>query len=1058
MTNPTPEAAIFAPMTFPRLPLALLAAASLTAPLRAQGTDPDAGLRELLRDALYTEEVTRDPEAAAKQYEALLAKHDAQRAFAAAALFRLAEVRRKQDRKDEAIALYQRLLREFPAAEAEAKLARENLAAMGAKIEAPASPADDEEAIELKRLQQWVESSPDRLKDPELLLTAIKEGRLESIKLLLKAGAAGQPWKLLEEAVRSGNLNTITFLLDHPFEGHRGLDQALFLAITLEFSDVTRLLLDRGAKPDALRSYRVSENVDPPSTTLALMSPLHVAVRKRDLDLCKLLLEHKADPNLLPDLQKPSLARTTMPGYPTGTPLHDAVVSSLEITRLLLDHGADVTVASPDSGFTALHSAVRPSHLVDDENGVQGQILKLLLDKGANLEAKTVGEPDPKTKPNRSGNQDNSIPPGTTPLMMATLSNNFAAVRVLIEAGAATSDPALLDFAVRSKIVEWVQLLVSPPRKPALSADALVEAVSVGSTDIIRLLVEAGADPNASSPKHQVTPLRQAARSDSADLLQLLCDLGAKPDPDWTSRNYEGSSLSNLPFLHQRFLVPSLQGKSAVTAVTPFAGPLPPVELATGNSGSPAPLAQLLTNPAIRWPQIQIDLNSHFPTRFTVWRKDAEAIHGSLDGNDPLPELRWGDVLELSPDWEKIGGIRTSFNIIYHDGLPPDVMWHVRKRIAFPVTVEIDGVSRELTLRGDRLIFDPGSDQVPLVGASRLASLLWQREFSAQGNTPNPELSVVRDGWPDVSVPWNSLSQADFPLKSGDRLVIKTPPPPEDLMDRRKQHVVVRGNQLPFARIYKVFDTPSKAYPSILPTLIQALADAGSYNISILRSAPADPEELPASLLGSRDLPILLLPHPDYSKLVIRRLEADGKEKSIPVDLTAIIADSTADTTPEEARKADIELKAGDIVEIPQLPGRSGTPWKGFTEAESRFFAKALDCKVQVINPEGGIELREIRYQAPRFIEVAGQGIPLPPTSGTDSLNAGTALGQGSSTIGVTRHGDEWQVTLPASRAYLRDGDVIRIHQAPAPARVAPVSPAGQRPPRQRMIPPTPGR
>ncbi len=60
-------------------------------PLRAE----EQPLRDLLRDALYTEEVARDPEKAAQQYEQLLARHDAQKTFAAAALFRLAEVRRK---------------------------------------------------------------------------------------------------------------------------------------------------------------------------------------------------------------------------------------------------------------------------------------------------------------------------------------------------------------------------------------------------------------------------------------------------------------------------------------------------------------------------------------------------------------------------------------------------------------------------------------------------------------------------------------------------------------------------------------------------------------------------------------------------------------------------------------------------------------------------------------------------------------------------------------------------------------------------------------------------
>ena len=100
---------------------------SLLLPLSPLSAEDEKELRELLRDALYTEEVTREPEAAAKQYQELLSRHDAQRAFAASALFRLAEVRRKQDRKDEAIALYQKLLARFPEAEAEGKLARENL-------------------------------------------------------------------------------------------------------------------------------------------------------------------------------------------------------------------------------------------------------------------------------------------------------------------------------------------------------------------------------------------------------------------------------------------------------------------------------------------------------------------------------------------------------------------------------------------------------------------------------------------------------------------------------------------------------------------------------------------------------------------------------------------------------------------------------------------------------------------------------------------------------------------------------------------------------------------
>ena len=50
--------------------LSLFALSLFGFPLHAE----EAELRDLLRDALYTEEVTRDPAAAAKQYEDLLSR------------------------------------------------------------------------------------------------------------------------------------------------------------------------------------------------------------------------------------------------------------------------------------------------------------------------------------------------------------------------------------------------------------------------------------------------------------------------------------------------------------------------------------------------------------------------------------------------------------------------------------------------------------------------------------------------------------------------------------------------------------------------------------------------------------------------------------------------------------------------------------------------------------------------------------------------------------------------------------------------------------------------
>jgi ankyrin repeat protein len=1045
---------------------------SLLLPLSPLSAEDQKDLRELLRDALYTEEVSRDPEAAAKQYEALLSQHDAQRAFAASALFRLAEVRRKQDRKDEAIALYQKLLARFPEAETEAKLAQENLVAMGAKAPPAGAPAEDEEIRELRRLQHHVESSPDRLKDPELVLSAVRAGHLRSIDFLLAAGAAAEPWQLLEEAVKSGNLRTVTQLLDYPFKGHRGLDSALFLAITLEYSDVTKLLIARGANPNSQGMYRISENVDPPSKTLARMTPLHVAVRKRDLALCKLLLEHKADPNLLPDfLQPPGLSRETMPGRPTGTPLHDAVVSSLEITRLLLERGADPKVASPQSGFTPLHSAVRPSHLVGDEPEVQRQILKLLIEKGADLEAKTTGAPQDPSSRNASTLQNANVPPGTTPLMAAVLWESPAAARCLIGAGASPSDPNLLDHTIKTRQLELVRLFVASPDKPAISPDVFHEAVQTEDAGIIRLLVEAGADPSTRSPKYQTTPLKFAAgRSGSSDLLQLLIELGAKPEPEWLDRNFEGATTWHLPLLYHRFLVPRLQERDAVTLVTPDFGPsISPHELvARQGDDPPLPLAPLLLRQRMSWPCMATNTGDGFPMRVTIFRKNdgqTKPVTMRLNDDEEFPPLKWGDVIELSPDWDALGG-KMDYNIVFRSEIPSRARWHLMKRVSFPVNVEIDGKARELTVRGDRLIFDPGTEVVPLVGATGLANLLRQYEVSQKG-LPNPVTTVVRKGWPDIQVPWNL--DHDFPLEPGDKVIIKSPPPPKDLLERRKGHVAIVGAGVPFCHLYgesyrldrgRDLSPEDVFIQSSVPTLIQAVASLTGWWAEQVHG----PLEGPMSLLdqsnaSSRLVPLKLLPHPDYSKIVIRRLKDDGKEERIPVDLAAIISAAAPDLPAEAARKADIPLRWGDIVEIPQIAGRAGTPWKGPSPEEGRFFAKALDCRVQVVVRGGAIELREVHYEPPRFVEMAGQWIPVAPTTGTSSLTAAAALGQGGDQIKVTRQGAGAAESGMPESLFLRDGDAFEVTNPGQPRGAAAPVPAGRpRPPRQRMVPPVPNR
>ena len=124
----------------------------------AQETPPAPGARpdtaQLLREALFEEQGVRDFDKAAAGYDKVIAAYDAERALAATALYRLAEVRRAQNKKDQAAVLYQRLLTEFPLHDPLARLSRENLASLGVK-EMPGAgsgPVDTEDLriMELK--------------------------------------------------------------------------------------------------------------------------------------------------------------------------------------------------------------------------------------------------------------------------------------------------------------------------------------------------------------------------------------------------------------------------------------------------------------------------------------------------------------------------------------------------------------------------------------------------------------------------------------------------------------------------------------------------------------------------------------------------------------------------------------------------------------------------------------------------------------------------------------------------------------------------------------------
>lgn len=1036
--------------------LVLLSLLLPLAPLRAEEAVP----RELLRDALYAEEVSRDVEKAAENYQKVLALYDEQQPVAAAALFRLAEVRRKQGNKDEAVRLYQRLIREFPAAETEGKLALENLTALGAKGSPnPSMALVDEEAQELQRIRELAISSPDRVRDQVLAEDAVAKGRIRVIEYLLNSGFVAEPKSLLADAVISGNVRMVETLLSKSGALTRPEGQeVLWGAVGRGYKEVALVLLKQKIDPNFLKDdgKRLSDG------TMREDSPLHLAVRKGDAGMCHILLDHGADPNLAP----PNCSYPGDERYAFGSALHEAARKSEELVRLLIEKGGKADLAAPGTGLTPLHIAAAMN---------QPGIVKLLLEKGVPVDAGSLQVMYP------SSESRSAEPAGQTPLMMAVGRGALESAKLLLEKGADANaqdgfDRPVIYRALWSTRVPALRLLLEHKADPNIRFGELnLSSSGEANKDPFR----SGTTPRAAVSEPLI--LKAATREKNNDAVKTLLDAGAEPGAElaWIVRSvakYDadgslvrrlvsyhkgGINLEELPAMEdwtpeakiaflESAVYPALSGEKQFKLLFPTTGRVTPIEGDLPRPQAPA-LAQLLLSQS---EALLNDRNGRLQG-ITIVRKEGEGkwtrLPVDLKADSPFPELQRGDAIEVatsSPRQSQVVPVQEANS---------GTLWALRRRVSFPITTEIDGKSREVVIRGDNFTFDPSKAEVPWFGASNLAALLWRPEIHPELGK-RPSVTLVRSGWPDVRIPWGQKGPSDLSLEPGDKLVIRSEPADENARQARLAQISIVSGGLPFSD-YILGQTSAFGgwVPGTCPTLLQVLAELIQGNPAGLEQAPDSPEALARWLIQVGKEPMLLLPHPDYSRIRIRRLQQDGTEQIIPVDLAAAISASSDQTTPLQAREADIPLQPGDIVDVPILEGKAGQAWKGPSEKEEAFFAKALGCRVQIQSSDGKIELNEISYRAPRFVPAGSSYIPLPPLSGTSSLRASRLL-PNSNPVGITRAGDsDTDDMVPPAQVFLRDGDLLEV-TAQQGFAVPQGVPQGVRPPRPRIVPPPPAR
>jgi hypothetical protein len=187
---------------------------------------------------------------------------------------------------------------------------------------------------------------------------------------------------------------------------------------------------------------------------------------------------------------------------------HDSLPPNIvDVARMILDAGAGSERRGIDSTLGLVCSGRVPR-----ECGVQIPLIDLLCDYGA----------DPE------GAMGSALGHG-----------EFEAVDALIRRGAQVD---LAAAAATGRIDDARRVL------PAADADlrhrALAWAAQYGHTEIVRLLLDAGEDPNRYNPERahsHSTPLHQAALAGHADVVRLLVERGARLDIE--DIHYQGTPL-----------------------------------------------------------------------------------------------------------------------------------------------------------------------------------------------------------------------------------------------------------------------------------------------------------------------------------------------------------------------------------------------------------------------------------------------------------------------------------------------------------------------------------
>ena len=237
------------------------------------------------------------------------------------------------------------------------------------------------------------------------LMFAAREGDLEIARLLVASGADvnaidGDGKDVLGLAIFNGSYDVASYLIDQ----HAKVNQAdaqrftpLFWAVdrrnmetapnfpwvvTTDPLPLIQKLLDNGANPNALVNNTPRARMRDGSPRIVFATALMRAAFSGDLELTKLLLTHGADPKIVSRDNETVLMAAAGTGFIPGYSKGRTAAERLEVIKLLVDLGQDVNAAD-NYGITALMVAA---------NFGDAPIVQYLIGKGADLAAHDLGK------------------------------------------------------------------------------------------------------------------------------------------------------------------------------------------------------------------------------------------------------------------------------------------------------------------------------------------------------------------------------------------------------------------------------------------------------------------------------------------------------------------------------------------------------------------------------------------------------------------------------------------------------------------------------------------